>query len=158
MLPALSSTTPPWHAPSGSPPGVCSKKPGTMAYFNSAAEAAVEARAMRPSRVRAIRFMAGFNWEGDVTGWEVVRRAGVGRNDGLPSSLWRLLNHCWNLSGFFDGDHLAFGRQSQLPMICPRWKILNAEKLQRTIPAQHIRGLVNLILENRLVVRRDEVQ
>src|SRR5688572_18412507 len=61
MLPALSIAAPPWQAPIGWPPGVFSKKFGTMLYFSSAARAGamLEARAKSPRREEARCFMRG---------------------------------------------------------------------------------------------------
>src|ERR1043165_7564895 len=49
MLPALSSTTPPWQGPSGLWSGFCSKKSGAIEYFNSAAKVVVDTSAIAPN-------------------------------------------------------------------------------------------------------------
>src|SRR6266496_4157883 len=49
MLPALSSTTPPWQGPSDLWPGSCSKKSGAIAYLSSAAKVVVETSAITPN-------------------------------------------------------------------------------------------------------------
>src|SRR6266496_6556872 len=49
MLPALSSTTPPWQGPSDLWPGSCSKKSGAIEYLSSAARVVVETSAITPN-------------------------------------------------------------------------------------------------------------
>jgi hypothetical protein len=45
----------------------------------------------------------------------------------------------------------------QLPIVRAGWQLLNPVELQRDIPTVDVRGLMNLVLENGLAVRKNEV-